>query len=150
MKLARWDPFGPMSRWDSFRELEEMAEGLGGLASHGPTRAAAEWSPAVDIEETDQEFLIKVELPEVKREDIEVSIEDGVLSIEGERKQEMEEKGRKFHRVERSYGRFVRSFALPEDADDAKVLADFKEGVLRVRVAKREPARSKSVEVKVA
>lgn len=149
MRLARWDPLGPMSRWGGFRELEELAEGLGELTGRWPMRAA-EWSPAVDIEETDNEFLIKAELPEVKREDIEVSIQDGVLSIEGERKQEVEEKGRTFHRVERSYGRFVRSFALPEDADEAKVRADFKEGVLRVRVAKRAPTKGKSVEVKVA
>ncbi|HJS57340.1 MAG TPA: Hsp20/alpha crystallin family protein [Vicinamibacteria bacterium] len=140
---------GPMSRWDGFRELEEMAEGLGELTGRGPIRAG-DWSPAVDIEETDQEFLIKAELPEVKREDIEVSIQDGVLAIEGERKLEMEQKGRTFHRVERSYGRFVRSFALPEDADAAKVRADFKEGVLRVRVAKRAPTKAKSVQVKVA
>jgi HSP20 family protein len=149
MKLARWDPLGGMSRWDSFRDFDDLAKGLGGLAGRWPIRAA-EWSPAVDIEETDKEFLIKVELPEVKREDIEVSIRDGVLSIRGERKQEMEEKGRKFHRVERSYGRFVRSFELPEDVDDDKVHAEFKEGVLRVRVAKRRPAKSKTVEVKVA
>jgi HSP20 family protein len=149
MKLARWDPLGSMSRWDSFRDFDDLAKGLGGLAGRWPIRAA-EWSPAVDIEETDKEFLIKVELPEVKREDIEVSIRDGVLSIRGERKQEMEEKGRKFHRVERSYGRFVRSFELPEDVDDDKVHAEFKEGVLRVRVAKRRPAKSKTVEVKVA
>jgi HSP20 family protein len=149
MKLARWDPLGSMSRWDSFRDFDDLAKGLGGLAGRWPIRAA-EWSPAVDIEETDKEFLIKVELPEVKREDIEVSIRDGVLSIGGERKQEMEEKGRKFHRVERSYGRFVRSFELPEDVDDDKVHAEFKDGVLRVRVAKRRPAKSKTVEVKVA
>ena len=77
----------------------------------------AEWSPLVDITEDDKEYLIKAELPEIKRKRLKVTVENGVLTISGERKLEKEEKGTKYHRVERAYGNFVRSFTLPDDAD---------------------------------
>jgi len=108
-----------------------------------------EWTPAVDIIEDQNEYLIKVELPEVQKNDVKVTVENGTLTITGERKVEKEAKERKFHRVERFYGRFLRSFVVPEDADSAKVTADFKDGVLRVRLAKSEQARPKQIEVKV-
>lgn len=84
----------------------------------------AEWEPSVDIVEDDKEYLIKADLPEVKKDDIKVSIQDDVLSLSGERTLVKEEKGRKFHRVERAYGSFARSFVLPDDADPGKVLAE--------------------------
>lgn len=147
-------------RWDPFRELEDMSErlnrvfGRAALArGQSPSKDAMmvfDWSPTVDIVETPEEFQIKAELPEVKKEDVKVSVERGVLRIEGERKQETEEKGKKFHRVERSYGAFLRRFTLPDNVDENNVQAEFKDGVLNVRVRKAASAKAKSIDVKVA
>jgi HSP20 family protein len=104
----------------------------------------------VDITETDVEYLIKAEIPEVKKEDVKVAVEDGVLTMQGERKQEKEEKGKKFHRVERYYGSFLRTFTVPDNVDETKVKAEFKDGILNVHLPKTEKAKPKAVEVKVA
>jgi len=104
----------------------------------------------VDIAEDDKEYVITAELPEIKKEGVKVTVESGVLTISGERKFEKEEKGKKYHRIERAYGSFVRSFTVPDDADGSKVSAEFKEGVLRVHMPKSEKARPKSVEIKVS
>ena len=111
-------------RWDPFRELEDMSERLNRVFSRPTLRntgkenlTVADWMPTVDISETESEYLIKAELPEVRKEDVKVTVENGVLTLQGERRQEKEEKGRRFHRVERSYGSFVRSFTLPESVD---------------------------------
>jgi HSP20 family protein len=109
----------------------------------------AQWSPLVDITEDEKEYLIKAELPEMKKEDVRLTVENDVLAISGERKFEKEEKGRKYHRVERAYGSFVRSFSLPEDADGSKVTADFKDGMLQVHLPKSEKAKPKAIEIKV-
>ncbi len=153
--LIPWEPF---TRWDPFKELEDMERRLStwfGRPLHrreGGKEAltVAEWVPLVDIEENDKEYVIKAELPEMKKEDIKVSVEDDVLCISGERKHEKEEKGKKYHRVERSYGCFERSFTLPDDADGTKVTAEYKDGVLKVHLPKSEKAKPKAIEVKVA
>lgn len=111
--------------------------------------AVSEWCPLVDITEDDKEFLIKAELPELKKEEVKVTVENGRLSLTGERKLEKEEKGRKYHRIERSYGSFLRTFALPEGVSPEKVTADFADGVLKIHLPKNETAPSKSVEVPV-
>jgi len=110
----------------------------------------AEWAPLVDIEESEKEYLIKAEIPEMKKEDVKITVQDDVLSISGERKSEKEEKGKKYHRVERSYGSFLRSFTLPDDADGTKITAEYKDGVLRLHLPKSEQATPKAIEVKVA
>jgi HSP20 family protein len=110
----------------------------------------SEWTPLVDITEDDKEYLIKVDLPEVKKEEVKVTVENGLLTISGERKIEKEEKGKRYHRVERAYGCFVRSFSLPDDADSNKVNAEYKDGLLRVHLGKSEHARPKQIEVKVS
>ena len=147
-------------RWDPFRELEDMSERLNRVfgrsalsRAEGASRdtlAVFDWSPTVDIVETPEEFQIKAELPEVKKEDVKVSVEGGVLRIEGERKQEKEEKGKKYHRIERSYGTFLRTFTLPDNVNEGNVQAEFKDGLLNVRLRKAEKAKPKSIEVKVA
>jgi HSP20 family protein len=109
-----------------------------------------DWAPSVDIVETAEEFQVKAELPDVKKEDVKVSIDNGVLRIEGERKQEKEEKGKKFHRVERTYGSFLRTFSLPDNIEEGKVQADFKDGMLNVRLRKTEKAKPKAIDVKIA
>ena len=154
--LARWEPF---TRWSPLKELEEMEKRLSGyfgrapVASNGDKKEAitvAEWSPLVDISEDEKEYVIKAEIPEMKKEDIKLNVHDDVLTITGERKYEKEEKNKKYHRVERAFGSFMRSFALPEDADGAKIAAEYKDGILKVRLPKSERAKPKAIEVKVA
>ncbi|MGA9576459.1 MAG: Hsp20/alpha crystallin family protein [Terrimicrobiaceae bacterium] len=117
-----------------------------------PTQEAtrlAEWSPTVDIGENDKEFIVKAELPDVKKEDIKVNVENGVLSITGERKAEKEEKGVKFHRLERAYGRFERSFTLPDEADSDKISSEYKEGVLTIHLPKNPNVKTKARQIAV-
>jgi HSP20 family protein len=143
--------------WDPFKELEEMQGRLSRLFGRPlphkeggkEEMTVAEWSPLVDISEDDKEYLVKAELPDVKKEDIKLSIHENVLSISGERKYEKEEKGKKYHRVERAYGSFLRSFTLPEDADASKISAECKDGILKVHLPKSEKAKPKSIEVKI-
>jgi HSP20 family protein len=104
----------------------------------------------VDIQETDAEYVVKAELPEVRKDDVKVTVENGVLTLRGERRQEKEEKGKRFHRIERAYGTFLRTFTIPIDADENKVAAEFKDGMLRVRLPKTEKPRPKAIEVKVS
>ena len=147
-----------LKQWNQLKQLEAL-HGLDNLL-HRPAGqrpdgleeplTVAEWSPVVDISEDEKEYLIKAELPEVKREDVRVTAEAGTLTIMGERKFEKEEKGRKYHRVERAYGSFGRSFSLPDDASPAKVSAEFKDGVLTVHLVKDEKVKPQQVEVKVA
>jgi HSP20 family protein len=144
-----------MMRWNPFREMEELQHRLNRMFGEARTRTDEEsslfsdWTPAVDIQETDKEYAVKVDLPDVKKEDIKVELVNGSLSIHGERRQEREEKGKRFHRIERQYGQFMRRFTLPGEVDAAKVQADFKEGVLRVTLPKTAVATPKPVEVKV-
>ena len=143
---------------DPFREFEDMSTKLGRFFSQPYLRRTvdddggffADFSPAVDVQETDKEYIVKADLPDVKKEDVKVGIEDGVLTLEGERKQEMEEKNKKFHRVERAYGKFVRRLALPTEVDAQKVAAEFKDGVLNVRLPKAESVKPRAIAVKVA
>ena len=138
-------------RWDPFRELEDMSERLNRVFSRPTLRntgkenlTVADWMPTVDISETESEYLIKAELPEVRKEDVKVTVENGVLTLQGERRQEKEEKGRRFHRVERSYGSFVRSFTLPESVDEGGVKAEYKDGVLALHLPKSEKVKPKA------
>ena len=144
-------------RWDPFRELEDMSERLNRVFSRPTLRntgkenlTVADWMPTVDISETESEYLIKAELPEVRKEDVKVTVENGVLTLQWERRQEKEEKGRRFHRVERSYGSFVRSFTLPESVDEGGVKAEYKDGVLALHLPKSEKVKPKAIDVKVA
>lgn len=108
-----------------------------------------DWSPLVDVTEDDKEYLIKAELPEVKKEDVKVRIEDGMVRISGERKFEKEEKGKKYHRVERAYGSFERSFAIPESCKAEDLTAEYKDGLLTLHIPKSKQAAGKAIEVKI-
>ena len=112
--------------------------------------AVADWLPEVDISEDDHGYLLKADLPEMKKDDVRVTVEDGILSVSGERKCEKEDQKKKFHRIERSFGTFRRSFTLPEDTDSTKVTAEFREGVLKVHLPTTATPRSKAIQVKVA
>lgn len=145
-------------KWDPFRELEDVSNRLNRIFGRSASRAEssqemlgmADWAPSVDISETDTAYLIKGEIPGVKKEDVKVTVQDGMLTIQGERKMEKEEKGKKFHRVERSYGSFVRSFRVPDDADENKVKAEFKDGMINVTLAKSAKAKPQAINVAVA
>jgi HSP20 family protein len=146
-------------KWNPFRELDELQNRLGSFFGGFPQRGGngngekltlPDWSPSVDITEDENEYLVKTDLPEVKKDDVKVVVENGILSVSGERKSEKEEKKKKFHRIERSYGSFERTFALPDDADASKIVADFKDGVLKVHLPKSPTAKPKTIEVKVA
>ena len=148
--LTKWSPPGkteepeigrPITRWDPLREMEELMRGMQRMFATTPVRTEeamtlTQWAPTVDIGESEKEFVVKAELPEVRKEDIKVSVENGTLSICGERKVEKEEKSMKFHRVERAYGRFERSFSLPDEADAGKITSEYKDGVLTVHLPK--------------
>ena len=147
-----------IAHWNPFKEMDELQRHLNSLFTLDPARsngpspdpAVGQWSPVVDVVEDEKQYVIKAELPEVQRGDVKVTVENGILSITGERKFEKEENGKKYHRIERAYGSFTRRFAVPEDADDAKVGAEFKDGVLTVRLEKSEKARPRSIDVKVS
>lgn len=147
-----------MTHWNPFREMQDLQnrvlhalQAKSATAANGQQESitVAEWAPAVDITEDASEYLIKAELPEVGRDDVKVTVENGMLTLRGERRLEKEETGRKFHRVERAYGSFLRSFHLPENADAAKVSAEFKDGVLLIRLPKQETALPRQIEVKI-
>ena len=155
---TRIEIMNALKRWENRKAMEAWQQMLGSLINHPSTPvpqgqeeqiAVPEWTPLVDISEDDKEYLIKAELPEVKKEDVKVTAEEGTLTIMGERKFEKEEKSKKFHRIERAYGSFGRSFSLPDDASPAKVSAEFKDGVLTVHLVKDEKAKPQPVEVKV-
>ena len=145
-----------LTKWNPFRELEEIQNRLSSIFGRTPIRGlgeeamtVSEWRPLVDIVEDEKEYLIKAELPDVKKEDVKVTVENGVLTITGERKFEKEEKGKKYHRIERAYGSFMRSFTLPEGAAGDKISAEFKDGVLKVHLPKSAEPKSKPIDVKV-
>ncbi len=153
--LSRWEPF--RAQWNPWKELHEVEKRLSSMWGRPPAKeggkeamTVAEWAPLVDISEDENEYLIKAELPDVKKENVKISVQDGVVSISGDRRYEKEEKGKKYHRVERSYGSFMRSFTLPEDADESKISAEYKDGVLHVHLPKSEKPKPKSIEVKVS
>jgi HSP20 family protein len=147
--------------WNQLREMEEAAQnrfnrflgefpnriGTGTGEAHSLT--VADWSPEVDISQDNHEYLLKADLPEMNKDDVRVTVEDGILSVSGERKSEKEDLKKKFHRIERCYGTFRRSFTLPENADSAKVTAEFRDGVLKVHLPTTTRAKSKALEVKV-
>jgi HSP20 family protein len=162
LRLRTRFPMRQLVKWDPFRELDDVASALNRTLNRPflprplfrreseEALVGFDWVPLVDVTETPKEYVIKAELPEIKKEDVKVAIEDGVLTIQGERKTEKEEKDRKVHRIERSYGKFLRSFSVPADVDDKKVLAEFKEGVLVVSIPKAETAKPRVIDVKVA
>ena len=145
--------------WNQLREMEEATQNrfnrfLGGFPNRigtGETHslAVADWSPEVDISQDEHEYLLKADLPEIKKDDLRVTVEDGILCVSGERKSEKEDEKRKFHRVERSYGSFRRSFTLPADTDSKKVTAEFRDGVLKVHLPTTAIAKTKALQVKV-
>jgi HSP20 family protein len=132
-------------RWNPWREFDDF---FPRLAPPSESLAGSEWLPAVDISETDTAYHIDLEIPAIARDDVNVAVKDGVLTVTGERKVEKQTDG-KTHRVERQYGKFARSFRLPENVDDGSISAKAKDGVLYVVVSKKEQEQPRQIEVKV-
>lgn len=142
-------------RWEPFREMMALEERLNRLFQQGlgPVRdqeSLQAWAPPVDIYETEKEIVVKADLPEVKPEDVDIRMENNTLTLRGERRFEKDVKDENYHRVERLYGSFSRTFALPGTVDADKIDARYEQGVLRVILPKREEARPKQIRVKAA
>jgi len=154
MALVRWSPFRELRRWDPFREMERLTERMERLFEEFfPTVRREEerefvWAPAVDVYENDKAYVVEVDLPGLRKEDVRVTVQDGVLTIQGERRLTREEKGVDYHRQERFYGKFLRSFTVPEMVDVDRISAEFKDGVLRLTLPKREPSAGRVIEVR--
>jgi len=147
MRIVRWEPFG---------EIDSMFNRfLPSILSRVPFRAAGsngdnlQWAPSADISETDTEYLIRAELPAVKKEDVKVTVDDGMITIEGDRQQQKEDQNEKMHRVESFYGHFARSFSLPESVDENAIRCDSKDGVLTVHIPKAQTQKHQPKQIKV-
>ena len=138
-----------LSIWNPIHEMDALFHNRLASVLGGERQASVAWSPVVDIEETEKDYVISAELPGLDKDKVKVTVEDGVLTLSGERDLERTVEGKTYHRIERSHGSFSRSFTLPEDSDAESVAAQFTNGVLAVRVAKREEALRKSIEVRV-
>jgi HSP20 family protein len=137
MSLIKWDPFRDLEesvrRWPRTTELTRRFD----------------WQPSADISETESEYLIRAELPAVKKDDVKVTVDQRMITIQGERRHSSEAKDEKFHRVENFYGNFARSFVLPENIDEAAIRADSKDGVLTVHLPKTKVNAPQVVDIKV-
>lgn len=147
MTIVRWDPLRDVSVLQE--RMSRMLEGFYGRPQEDITRSA--WVPAVDIYSNGQhELVLKAELPDMKEEEIEVAVEENTLTLRGEKKLDREVAEDQFHRIERSYGSFARTFALPPTVDAEKVSAEYKAGVLTVRLPLREEAKPRPIKVAIA
>lgn len=141
MTLVRWNPVRELASMEVEHLNRMFANFYGQPAGHA-------WVPAVDVFETEgREFVIKAELPDMNREDIAVTFEDGTLTLRGERKADRETSKDRFHRIERQSGAFTRSFTLPSTVDASRISASYKDGVLTVRLPQREEAKPKQIAV---
>jgi HSP20 family protein len=145
MSIVRWEPFSAM---------DEMFNRFPSFLGRWPkftadSEAKFDWAPSVDISESGQEYLIRAALPAVSKEDVKVTVDDGMLTLSGERRQKEEQKGEKFHKVESYYGSFSRSFALPDAVDQAAIRAESKDGVLTIHVPKTKVETNKPTTIKV-
>lgn len=141
-------------KWNPFRELEDVSNRLNLIFGKTPAAESdhlllADWTPTVDISETDTAYLIKAEIPDVNKEGVKVTVQNGLLTLSGERHHEKEEKNKRFHRIERSYGRFMRSFHVPADVDANTVKAEFKDGMLNVTLPKSKKSESNAITVNI-
>lgn len=146
MRVIKWEPFRDVD--DMFdRFFAETMRRWPRPSAEG--RAALDWAPAADVSETEGEYLIKADLPEVRKEDVSVTVQDGVLTLSGERRQEKREENEKLHRVERAYGSFARRFALPENADEQAIRAESRDGVILIRIPKHKVVQPQPRQIEI-
>jgi len=151
--LAKWEPFGSIRRrGDIFSDLTKMQQEMNRFfddffGERQTEMIQGNWLPAVDVSETETEMVVRAELPGMTEGDIELSLQDNVLTLKGEKKQEQHEEKENYHRVERSYGSFTRSFTLPANVQQADIKATFKDGVLQIALPKAEEAKAKKITI---
>ena len=145
MALTRWDPFRDLSIMQE--RMNRMFEDAGrGWRGDEPSSTTT-WSPAVDIYETENDIQVQAELPGVDRKDISLNLEKNVLTLKGERRFEKETKQENYHRIERAYGGFSRSFSIPAIVDEEKIRADYKDGILKIALPKKEQVKAKQIAI---
>jgi HSP20 family protein len=145
MNVVRWDPFSDFDRFFS----RVMPAGFARWPQLTSDNGKTEWAPSADISETEKEYVIRASLPAVKKEDVKVVVDSGVITIKGERKQQNEDKSEKFHRIENFYGSFERTFSLPENINPDAIRCDSKDGILTVHIPKTEPQKSQPKHISV-
>ncbi|MFZ9228365.1 MAG: Hsp20/alpha crystallin family protein [Prochlorococcaceae cyanobacterium] len=144
-----------LTKWEPLREIEDFFDRYSRSLAMPFSRSGSDifanggWAPRVDVSENDDAFVIKAEIPGIDKDDVKVSLENGVLTLQGERRQEREEKGWRYHRMERSYGHFMRSFTLPSNVDEAHLKASFHNGLLEVDLPKIEQSPAQALQVPV-
>jgi len=136
-------------QWNPFREMDELLSRIQRGNGRTPSSALEAWAPVVDIAENAKEYTVRAELPGVKKDDVKIQVQNGLLTLSGERKSEREDKDEKYHRIERSYGAYSRSFVLPDDVLQDKITADGNEGVITVHLPKTDIKKNAAVQVKV-
>jgi len=144
-----------ITRWDPFRDLSILQERMNRVFEDAAVRgwkndepsATTSWSPAVDIYETDSEIMVQAELPGVDRKDIALQLENNVLTLKGDRRFEKETNQENYHRIERSYGGFSRAFTIPTIVDEDKIRADYKDGILKIALPKKEQVKAKQIKI---
>jgi len=152
MSLIKWNPARELLNVErEFGKLFKDFEGRFGFGKSDVDESYenAVWSPLTDIHETENEFKLQLDLPGVKKDDLKIAFSDGELKISGERKYEKEDKNTKYHRIERAFGKYYRSFTLPKSADAEKIKAEFKDGQLLIVIPKREEAKPKEIAISV-
>jgi HSP20 family protein len=144
-----------LMRWDPFKEISSLREEIDRLFDTFFGRQTSVvsgegfWVPAVDVEETESEYIVKAELPGLKKEDIKISITDDTLTVSGERKMQKEEKGKTYHRIEMNYGKFERTIRFPSEVLPDKAKASYKDGILSITIPKSEKAKAKELEIQI-
>jgi HSP20 family protein len=147
MRVIKWEPFRDVD--DIFdRFVAETMRRWPRVAANDGQRTQ-EWAPMADVSETEGEYIIKAELPEVRKEDVNITVQDGVLTLTGERKQEKRDDSEKVHRIERFYGTFARRFALPENADEQGIRAECRDGVIAIRIPKQKEVERQARQIEV-
>ena len=145
MAVVRWDPFRDLNMLQE--RMNRLFQDAGRTWPNDEPSSTTSWSPAVDIFETEGEIVVKAELPGMDRKDITLNLENNVLTLKGERKFQKETKDDNYHRIERSYGVFSRSFAIPATVDEEKIRADYKDGVLKIGLPKKEQVKPKQIRI---
>jgi len=145
MAVVRWDPFRDLNMLQD--RMNRLFDDAGRTWRSDDPAATTTWSPAVDIFETEGEIVVKAELPGMDRKDIALNLEKNVLTLRGERRFAKEAKDDNYHRIERSYGAFSRAFSIPATVDEEKINADYKEGVLKIVLPKKEQVKPKQIRI---
>jgi len=145
MAIVRWDPFRDLNMLQD--RMNRLFDDAGSTWRTDEPAATTSWSPSVDIFETEGEIVVKAELPGIDRKDIQLNLENNVLSLRGERKFQKETKDDNYHRIERSYGAFRRSFSIPASVDEERIRADYNDGVLKIVLPKKDQTKPKQIKI---